>query len=207
VRRSRAPFVVVGLVVLVTFALSVWRLGVAKYGEASTVAAVAVSDGIVLQQRATSAAGRGPMAQDRLVSINGRTGREQARATILRGELLGSRGEDAVYAIGQTYVLYNGRSLASKPAGQLAPLAPITRFGALVDLGDALLLLDTLPQNGVARVSRLHKESRSTEWSMALPWKGHDTKLVAVFSQIIVVVDADGAAGLDRSSGDVQWLY
>jgi hypothetical protein len=177
-----------------------------KYGRGRTVTAVAAIDTVVLHQRVDGQGVLGPFAQDRLVSIDGRTGDEYARTTVLRGELVGVQNERVVYAIGSRLVLYDARSLESSPSPDGLVLPPLTRFGAMTDLGDGILMLDTRPGSDRARASRLARESRAVEWTRELPWLGHDTKLVTQLGGNVVVVDADGAAALDRRGGDLAWL-
>lgn len=178
-----------------------------KYGPAKTVGAVAAIDTVVLHQRVVGSGIRGPVAQDRLVAIDGRTGVEYGRTTVLRGALVGARDDKVVYAIGSRLVLYDARTLDSSPAPDGTSMPALTNFaGAMVDLGDGLLLLDATSGTNVARASRLTKESRTYQWTTELPWNGHDTKLVAQVGANIVIVDADGAAGVDRARGDLAWV-
>jgi hypothetical protein len=177
-----------------------------KYGRGRTIGAVAAIDTIVLHQRVMGHGMRGPVAQDRLVSIDGRTGDEYARSTVLRGELVGVRDGNVMYAIGKHLVLYDARTLEGSPAPEETSAPTPTRFGAMVDLGDGILILDTLPEGDRARASRTGTADRSLVWSTELPWKGHDTKLVVQLGGNLVVVDADGIAAIDRSRGDLAWV-
>jgi hypothetical protein len=176
-----------------------------KYGPARTVGAVAAIDTIVIHQRVASRGTRGPVAQDRLVAIDGRTGDEFTRITVLRGELVGVRDDKVIYAIGKRLVLYDARTLEGSPAPDDTPMPAPARFGAMVDLGDGLLLLDTTAGNGRARASRLTKEGREKQWTTELPWLGHDTKLVVQLGGNVVIVDADGIAAVGRTRGELAW--
>jgi hypothetical protein len=180
-----------------------WRT---KYGPGRTVTAVVAIDTIVLHQRVTGQGIRGPVAEDRLVSIDGRTGDEYARKTVLRGELVGVQNEKVVYSIGTRLVMYDARTLETSPSPEALRLPPLTRFGAMTDLGDAILMLDTMPERVRARASRLSKQSHAVEWTCELPWIGHDTKLVTQLGGNVVIVDADGAAAIGRTRGDLAWL-
>ena len=179
----------------------------AKYGRGRTVSAVAVIDTIVVHQRVMGQGTRGPVAQDRLVAIDGRTGVERARVTVLRGELVGVYEDKAVYAIGSRYVLYDARSLEASPvpAAFQAFVPATSSYGAMIDLHDGLLMLDTTTGNAAARASRLTKADQTLVWRTELPWQGHDTKLVTQMGPNVVVVDADGVAALDRVRGDLAW--
>lgn len=177
----------------------------AKYGPGRTVGAVAAVESIVLHERVTSRGTRGPVAQDRLVAIDGRTGKEFTRITVLHGELVGARDDKVIYAIGKKLVLYDARTLEASPAPDDTPIATPTHFGAMVDLGDGVLLLDTTPENGRARASRLTKTDRANAWTTELPWLGHDTKLVVQLGGNVVIVDADGVAAIDRNRGALAW--
>jgi hypothetical protein len=176
-----------------------------KYGRGRTITAAAAIDTIVLHQRVMGHGMRGPVAQDRLVAIDGRTGDEHTRITVLRGALVGVHGDRVVYAIGNHLVAYDARTLEASPLPDGTRMPPPTHFGAMIDLGDDVLLLDTTMGNGRARASRLGKNDRSSMWSTDLPWLGHDTKLVVQLGGNIVVVDADGVAAIDRTRGDLAW--
>lgn len=179
----------------------------AKYGRGRTITAVAAADAIVLHQRVMGSGARGPVAQDRLVAIDAVTGDEYTRTTVLRGQLVGARGDKVVYAIGDREVLYDARTLEGSPVTDGGPVPTTTQhFGALTNLGDDLLLLDTTTGNGRARASRLERNSHSYRWSTELEWLGHDTKLVTQLSGNIVIVDADGVAALDQNRGYVVWV-
>lgn len=176
-----------------------------KYGPGRNVDAVAAVDAVVLHQRVMGRNARGPVAQDRLVAIDGRTGEELTRITVLQGELVGAHGDKVVYAFGKRRVLYDARTLEASPAPEDLPMPTPTRFGAMIDIGDGLLLLDTTAGNGRARASRLTKMDRINQWTTELPWLGHDTKLVVQLGGNIVIVDADGVAAVDRNRGDLAW--
>lgn len=194
---------VVGVVVLfIVLGYLSWQT---KYGPSRTVDAVAAVDAIVLHQRTMGRNARGPVAQDRLVAIDGRTGDEFTRITVLQGELVGAHGDKVVYAIGKRRVLHDARTLAASPAPDDLPMPTPTKFGAMIDIGDGVLLLDTTAGNGRARASRLTKTDRMPEWTTELPWLGHDTKLVVQLGGNLVIVDADGIAAVDRNRGDLAW--
>ena len=177
-----------------------------KYGRGRTVNAVAAIDTIVVHQRVMGHGIRGPVAQDRLVAIDGRTGDERTRITVLRGELIGARNEQVMYAIGKRVVLYDARTLEGSPAPDDVSAPLPMRFGAMVDLGDGILLLHTTAGNGRARASRLTKSDHTYQWTAELPWLGHDTKLVVQLGGNVVIVDADGIAAVDRTRGDLAWV-
>lgn len=187
------------------FALLGYLTWQAKYGKGRTIAAVGVVDAVVLQQRVVGHGARGPVAQDRLVSVDGRTGKELARATVVRGELIGTHGDKAVYSIGNRLALYDARTLESSPCPDLSGVTRSTSFGQLASIGDGVILLETTPGSDRARVTRLTKEDGRRVWSAELPWRGHDTKLVVQYGGNIVIVDADGVAAVDRNHGSVSW--
>jgi hypothetical protein len=176
-----------------------------KYGRGRTVGAAAAIDTIVVHQRVMGHGIRGPVAQDRLVAIDGRTGEERTRITVLRGELVGARDDKVIYAIGKRLVLYDARTLEGSPAPDDLAVPSPTRFGAMVDLGDGVLYLETAAGNGRARASRLTKNGQSRQWTTELPWQGHETKLVLQLGGNVVIVDADGIAAVDRTRGDLAW--
>jgi hypothetical protein len=179
-----------------------WR---AKYGPARTISAAAAIDTVVLHQRVMGQGIRGPVAEDRLVSIDGRTGQEYTRTTVLRGQLVGTHDEKVIYSIGSRLAFYDARTLEASPARQGTAVQAPTVYGSMIDLGDALLFLHASLGTGRARASRLTKSDRSYEWSTELPWNGHDTKLVAQIGGNIVIVDADGTAAIDRNHGSLAW--
>jgi hypothetical protein len=179
-----------------------WR---AKYGPARTISAAAAIDTIVIHQRVVGGGIRGPTAEDRLVSIDGRTGEEYTRTTVLRGQLVGTYNEKVIYSIGARLVFYDARTLEASPAPKGTVVEAPTVYGSMIDLGEALLFLHATLGTGRARASRLTKTDRSYEWSTELTWNGHDTKLVSQIGANIVIVDADGSAALDRNHGSLAW--
>lgn len=190
----------VALVVFAVLAFFSWR---AKYARARTLDAVAIDEVIVIHQRVIG--WRGPIAQDRLVAIDAWNGCELARTTVLKGDLLGARGTKAVYAVGSTLVLFDAATLASRPSPDDVRPPPMTQYGTLVGVGDSLLVFDTSRED-VARVSSVTREGKDRAWTTELPWRGNDPKLVAVFDDKVVVVDADGAAGLYSRDGSIRWV-
>ena len=179
----------------------------AKYGRGRTVDAVAAIDTIVLHQRVMGHGMRGAVAQDRLVAIDGRTGHEYARITVMRGQLVGTRNEQVIYAIGDRLVFYDARTLEGSPAPRDTSVPKPTSFSAaMIDLGDGLLLLDAETTTNRARASRLDKVNHIYLWTTELPWNGHDTKLVVQLGGNVVIVDADATAAVDRTRGDLAWV-
>lgn len=204
--RSRRLMIAVVVAAAFMFAVLGFLSWKAKYGRGRTVAAVIAGDMIVVQQRVVGQGVRGPVAQDRLVSIAAFSGEEVRRTTVLRGELVGTHDYDAVYRVADQFVLFDAYSLESRRSPSQIPPPPLTRYGAMVDLGDSLLLLGTLPGGTEARASKLNKDDKHVIWTAELPWRGHDTRLVAVIGQYIVIVDSDGMAALDRQHGGIRWV-
>lgn len=199
-RRVIVALFAVALVVFGVLAFFSWR---AKYARARTLDAVAIDEVIVMHQRVIG--WRGPIAQDRLVAIDSWNGRELARTTVLKGELLGVRGTKAVYAVGSTLVLFDAATLESRPSPDGRRPSTPTQFGLVVGAGDSILLFDT-GDDDTARVSSMTREGRERTWTTQLPWRGNDPKLVALFDDKVVIVDADGAASLYRRDGSIRWF-
>lgn len=198
---------VTAVVLLAVLGALAWR---AKYARGKTLEAVAVGRYIVMHQRVSGAAPKGPVAMDRLVSVEGVTGDEVARKRVPHGELLGVVDDVLVYADGKDLLRYDPRTLERVASTDEKRPPPLTEYGAMIDLGDAVLLLDTPQSLPVARVSRLRKEDQVVVWTAELPWAGHDTKLVALFGEKgqrekVVIVDADGFAAIYRSDGFISW--
>jgi len=197
---------VVGAVFM--FGILGWLSWKAKYGRGRTISAVAVVDTVVVHQRVMGQGIRGPVAQDRLVAIDGRTGEERARVTVLRGEIVGTYEDQAVYSLGSRYLLYDARTLEASPVpkdfGAFVPRP--TSYTATVRLRDGILMLGTKPGNKRAEVLRMTASDPALNWRTELPWQGHDTKVVAEMGPNIVIVDGEGVAGLDRVRGGLAWV-
>lgn len=203
--RSKAMIVLIAgaVAMFVVLGFLTWE---AKYGRGRTVDAVAAIDTIVLHQRVMGHGVRGAVAQDRLVSIDGRTGFEYARITVMRGQLVGTHDEKVIYAIGDRLVMYDARTLESSPAPEGTSMPTRPSFGsAMIDLGDGLLLLDADAATHRARASRLDKRNHIELWSTELPWNGHDTKLVVQLGGNVVIVDADATAAVGLTRGGLAW--